>query len=93
VAARRLVPRGLSAHYVYRLGERIAELGGGQRDIARVLDVSQQTVSKKLRGETQVFVADLEMLAAHYGVHPSYFFEDWKPPKRKPRPKRRRPSK
>ncbi len=72
-----------------RLGKRIVALGGKQRAIDRVLGVSQQTVSKKLLGQTGISIPDLEMLAVHYGVHISYFFEDWTPPKRKIRPRRR----
>jgi len=81
--------RGSNRQYS-RLGKRIAALGKRQRDIARVLGVSQQTVSKKLLGQTGISVVDLEMLAVHYGVPMTYFFEDWTPPKRKLKPKRRR---
>ncbi len=72
-----------------RLAKRIAALDKRQSDLGRVLGVTQQTVSKKLLGETGVSIVDLEMLAVLYGVHISYFFEDWTPPTRKIRPKRR----
>ncbi|MHC4202707.1 MAG: helix-turn-helix domain-containing protein [Planctomycetota bacterium] len=62
-----------------RLGGRIAALGDRQRALAKVLRVSQQTISKKLRGETAILVTDLEKLARHYKVHMTYFFEDWRP--------------
>ncbi len=62
-----------------RLGERIAALARRQWELGDVLGVSQQTISKKLRGETAILVADLEKLARHYKVHMAYFFEDWRP--------------
>lgn len=59
-----------------QLGKRIATLGGRQRQIARVLRVSQQTVSKKLRGEAAIMVSDLKKLGKHYKVPLTYFFEE-----------------
>ncbi|MHC4253070.1 MAG: helix-turn-helix domain-containing protein, partial [Planctomycetota bacterium] len=59
-----------------RIGHRIAALGNRQRHIAAVLGVSQQTISKKLRGETAILLSDLERLATHYSVPMTYFFED-----------------
>ena len=58
------------------LGARIAALGKRQRELARVLRVSQQTISKKLRGETAIMVSDLEKLGKHYKVPLTYFFEE-----------------
>ena len=58
------------------IGYRIADLGKRQRQIAKVLRVSQQTVSKKLRGETAILLSDLQKLAAHYKVPLTYFFEE-----------------
>ena len=58
------------------IGWRIARLGKRQHEIARVLGVSQQTVSKKLRGETAIFYADLQALAKHYKVPLTYFVEE-----------------
>ena len=58
------------------IGHRIVALGRRQRHIAAVLGVSQQTVSKKLRGETAILLSDIERLAAHYSVPMTYFFED-----------------
>ena len=57
------------------LGAKIAALGKRQRELARVLRVSQQTISKKLRGETAIMVSDLEKLGKHYKVPLTYFFE------------------
>ncbi len=57
------------------IGFRIAELGERQRKLAKVLRVSQQTISKKLRGETAILLSDLERLASHYKVAMTYFFE------------------
>ena len=59
------------------IGKRIAKLGGRQREIAEALQVSQQTVSKKLRGETAILLADIEALAKHYQIPLTYFFEEW----------------
>lgn len=57
------------------LGERIVSLAGNrQMPIANALDVSQQTVSKKLRGETAILVSDLEELAPAFGVDMDYWF-------------------
>ncbi len=58
------------------IGDRITTLGRRQRQIADVLGVSQQTVSKKLRGETAILLSDLEKLGAHYKVPLTYFFEE-----------------
>jgi transcriptional regulator with XRE-family HTH domain len=58
------------------IGRRMADLGERQRLLAKVLRVSQQTVSKKLRGETAILLADLQRLGAHYKVPLTYFFED-----------------
>lgn len=46
-------------------GHRIASLGR-QADLAKVLGVSQQTVSKKLRGEAGIFLRDLRKLAKKF---------------------------
>lgn len=39
-----------------------------QADVARVLGLSQQSVSKKLRGAVPFDLDQLEALALHYGV-------------------------
>ena len=57
------------------LGNRIAELGSSQRELAKIMKLSQQTISKKMRGEVTVAVSDLEMLAKHFKVPMTYFFE------------------
>lgn len=59
-----------------KIGFRMAELGERQRKLAKVLRVSQQTVSKKLRGETAILLSDLERLASYYKVPLTYFFEE-----------------
>jgi transcriptional regulator with XRE-family HTH domain len=61
------------------VGRRIAALGKRQTNIARSLGVSQQTVSKKLRGECAILLSDLEMLSKVYGVPLTYFFEEKDP--------------
>ena len=58
------------------IGDRITTLGRRQRQIADVLGVSQQTVSKKLRGETAILLSDLQKLGAHYKVPLTYFFQE-----------------
>ena len=64
VAAARTVKRGNAMARKVKaytdIGRRIADLGKRQRQIAKVLRVSQQTVSKKLRGETAMLLSDLE---------------------------------
>ena len=68
--------RGVAAYTP--IGRRIAALGRGrQRELAKVLGMSQQSVSKKLRGETGLLVTDLVRLSRHYGVPPGYFFKDY----------------
>lgn len=57
------------------MGERIAGFGK-QYELARLLGVSQQTISKKLRGECAVSVSDLETLARRLHVPIGAFF-DW----------------
>ncbi len=58
------------------IGNKIAALGKRQTDIARVLGVSQQTISKKLRGGCAILVSDLETLSKAYGIPLTYFFEE-----------------
>ncbi|MHC4247741.1 MAG: helix-turn-helix domain-containing protein [Planctomycetota bacterium] len=58
------------------VGHRIAALGKRQKHIARVLGVTQQTVSEKLRGECAILLSDLEKLSKAYGVPLTYFVEE-----------------
>lgn len=64
--------RGKKADYS-NLGTRIRQLGT-QMELAKALKLSQQTVSKKLRGQTSVLVADLELLAKKFKVPMTWFF-------------------
>ena len=65
----------LRRHRPYtKYGNRIAALGT-QREIARAMGVSQQTVSMKLRGESATTFSDLAKLSKHYKVPVTYFFE------------------
>lgn len=67
--------RGVSGYK--KLGDRIAALSRGrQRELSEVLGISQQSVSKKLRGTRPILVSDLEKLSRHYNVSLAYFFED-----------------
>jgi len=59
-----------------RIGSRLAELGR-QADLAKALGVSQQTVSKKLRGECAIMLADLERLAKKFSIPVTWFFEGY----------------
>jgi transcriptional regulator with XRE-family HTH domain len=61
------------------IGKRIASLAKGQKHIARVLGLSQQSVSRKLRGGSAILLSDLEKLIEAYGVPITYFFEDEPP--------------
>ncbi|MHC4249678.1 MAG: helix-turn-helix domain-containing protein [Planctomycetota bacterium] len=63
-------PRG---HYT-KYGERISALGT-QAVIAKALGMSQQTISKKLRGKCAIFVSDLEKLSEKFKVPMTYFVE------------------
>ena len=66
----RKAKRGLAAYSKY--GKRISALGL-QREIAKALGLSQQTVSKKLRGVILLTVPDLEKLSKKFKVPMTYF--------------------
>jgi transcriptional regulator with XRE-family HTH domain len=57
------------------VGRRIASVGKRQIAIAKALKISQQSVSKKLRGQTAILLSDLDKLAKYYKVPVTYFFE------------------
>jgi transcriptional regulator with XRE-family HTH domain len=57
------------------VGNRIASLEKGQVAIGEALRISQQAISKKLRGECRILLSDLERLAKHYEVPVTYFLE------------------
>ncbi len=57
------------------VGKRIAFLGKRQQAIAKALRISQQTVSKKLRGETAILLSDFEKLSKYYKVPLTFYFE------------------
>ena len=59
-----------------RIGTRIAELGT-QAFVAKALGISQQTVSKKLRGETAILLSDLERIAKKFKLPVTWFFEGY----------------
>ncbi len=66
-------------HRVYtRIGHRLAKLGQ-QRELSKALGLSQQTVSKKLRGGCVIMLADLERLAKKFGKPFPWFFEGYGP--------------
>jgi transcriptional regulator with XRE-family HTH domain len=65
----------LRRHRPYtKYGDRIAALGV-QKEIAKALGITQQTVSKKLRGECGLYVTDLEKIAKKFKVPMTYFVE------------------
>lgn len=57
-----------------QLGQRIASLVQSQEEVARILNLTQQSVSGKLRGEIAISLEDLQRLAKHHDVPLSYFF-------------------
>ena len=59
-----------------RIGHRLATLGN-QRELAKALGVSQQTISKKLRGECAILLSDLETLARKFKKPMTWFFEEY----------------
>lgn len=81
---RLLVPAGSLSRTVSKrvrrkytqIGARMAALASGQRELAKVLRVTQQTVSKKLRGDTEILLSDIERLSQAYGVPMAYFFDE-----------------
>lgn len=69
-----MAKRGVVRKYT-PVGRRIARFGP-QYVLARILGVSQQTISKKLRGKCVIKLSDLETLAEKLGVPIGAFF-DW----------------
>lgn len=57
------------------LGHRLTEIMGSQERIAKVLGIQRAAVSKKLLGNLNITVADLEKIAAHLHVPMTVFFE------------------
>jgi transcriptional regulator with XRE-family HTH domain len=45
--------------------------------VAKALGISQQTVSKKLRGETAILLSDLERIARKFKLPVTWFFEGY----------------
>ena len=58
------------------LGRKIAELAQNQAELARVLGLSQQSISGKLRGRIGITIKDLEKLSKHYDVSIFYFVSE-----------------
>ena len=56
------------------LGHKIARLAKDQTELARVLSLSQQTVSGKLAGKIAITTTELETLSANFNVPMFYFF-------------------
>jgi transcriptional regulator with XRE-family HTH domain len=59
-----------------KLGAKVASLAKNQVEIARVLGLTQQSISVKLQGKIAILISDLEKLSEHYDVPMMYFFED-----------------
>lgn len=58
------------------IGTKIASLGT-QVEVGTALSLSQQTVSKKLRGEVGIFLADIEELALQFNKTVTWFFQGY----------------
>ena len=58
------------------VGLRILE-GRTQMQVAKLLGISQQTVSKKLRGETAILLSDIGKLSKKMKVPVTYFFKGY----------------
>ena len=54
------------------VGRKVATLGK-QYDLAKVINVSQQAISAKMRGESDFTTTELAKLARHYKVPVFYF--------------------
>ncbi len=56
------------------IGRKIKNISKNQSEIARVLGLTQQSVSGKFIGKIAISVADLEKLSAHFNCPIIYFF-------------------
>ena len=56
------------------LGRKVAALAKNQAELAKILELSQQSVSTKLAGRTAFALEDLERISKHYDVPIIYFF-------------------
>lgn len=56
------------------LGRKVAELSENQAELAELLGVTQQSISRKLRGANPISIKDFERLSQHYQVPMLYFF-------------------
>ena len=55
------------------MGRKIAAIAGSQAEIAKVLGLTQQSISGKMTGKIAITVKDLEMISAHYSIPMIYF--------------------
>lgn len=56
------------------LGKKIARLARSQIEIARLLGLTQQSISGKLRGQIAISIEDLRRIAEQYKVPLTFFF-------------------
>ena len=56
------------------LGRKISDLSVNQVELAKTLELTQQSISGKLTGKIAVTLKDLEILSVHYKVPIIYFF-------------------
>ena len=56
------------------IGRKIRNISKNQSEIARVLGLTQQSVSGKFNGKIAISVVDLEKLSAHFNCPIIYFF-------------------
>lgn len=52
----------------------LKEKGHKQQDLAKLLNISQVAVNKKLNGKTNFSINELEIIAKEYNKDISYFF-------------------
>lgn len=52
----------------------LKEHGHKQQDLAKLLNISQVAVNKKLNGKTNFSINELEIIAKEYNKDISYFF-------------------
>ena len=55
------------------MGRKIAAIVGSQAEVAKVLGLTQQSISGKMTGKIAITVKDLEMLSTFYDIPMIYF--------------------
>jgi transcriptional regulator with XRE-family HTH domain len=60
----------------------MARRGATQNEIAKALGITQQSVSRRLKGEVPITVSELKSIADYLGVHASVLLGDDSAPER-----------